>query len=295
LKTVFDPANLFLTEADWNDPATRDNFLQHLLENLEYINNYQITNIYWTDELEKLLWDSPQLPPWRQDRDWSLRIIPAMYRSFNQAKEYIENSKSLSACLTKPILDCSQLGELTLLAFLELMHVVIDRNEEIYFCLGVNRIREDYIFSCDCHSFKSNPLIISKSAEWLDFVDLVSNYWPENTGEIDKLNTALEVMFKKIGGSPICDYEFSSAFLKDIIKAQSHRKQIIENIAKRLTLNKQQASKDSYLHDEDISGGKECRFRVTQRPSSTRIHYKYVNRRIRFLRYYGEGEHDDGL
>ena len=114
MKTVFDPANLFLTEADWNDPATRDNFLQHLLENLEYINNYQIINIYWTDELEKLLWDSPQLPPWRLNRDWKLPIIQVMYRSFNKAKEFVENSKGLSPCLTEPILDCSQLGELTL-------------------------------------------------------------------------------------------------------------------------------------------------------------------------------------
>jgi hypothetical protein len=295
LKTIFDPANLFLTESDWYNPEIRDDFLQHLLENLDHINSYQITKIYWTDELEKLLWDSPQLPPWRLDRDWNLQIIQIMYRSFNQSKEYIENSKNLNACSINPNLDCSQFGDLTLLAFLELMHVVIDRNEEIYFCLGMNRVNTDYTFSCNCHSFKSNPLIISKPEKWLDLVDLVSNYWPENTDEVDKLNTALEVTFKKIGSNPICEYEFSNAFLKDIIKTQSHRKQIIEYIAKRLTLNKQQASRDSYLQDEDISGRKECRFRVTQRPFSTRIHYKYVSKKIRFLRYYGEGEHDDGL
>ncbi len=36
--------------------------------------------------------------------------------------------------------------------------------------------------------------------------------------------------------------------------------------------------------------------RVTQRPSSTRIHYVVTKEgKIQFLQFYGEGEHDDGL
>lgn len=123
MRTVFDPGNLFISEPDWHDLKKRDNFLQHLLENLDNINNYQITKIYWTDDLEKLLWDSPQLPPWRLNRDWNLPIVQVIYRAFNKAKECIQNSKNLTSCLVQPDLGCSDIGDLTLLAFLELMHI----------------------------------------------------------------------------------------------------------------------------------------------------------------------------
>lgn len=295
MRTVFDPGNLFISESDWHNAEQRDIFLQHLLDNLDYINDYQITKIYWTDELEKLLWDSPQLPPWRLNRDWNLPIVQVIYRAFNKAKEYIHNSKNLTSCLVEPPLDCSKLGDLTLLAFLELMHIVIDKNENIYLCLSNSRIKENYLFSCDCHSFQITPLVITKPTEWLNHVNLASDYWPESLDEIEKLHTALKIMFKKLNRKPIYEYEFSNAFIKDIVKTQNYREYIIEYAAKRLTLNKQEAARDSYLQDEYLAQSKEYRFRITQRPSSTRIHYKYVNKKFRFLRYYGEGEHDDGL
>ncbi|MEH2423103.1 MAG: hypothetical protein V7K48_19980 [Nostoc sp.] len=295
MKTVFEPGNLFLSESDWYDAEKRDNFLQHLLENLDYINNYKITKIYWTDELEKLLWDSPQLPPWRLNRDWNLPIVQVIYRAFNTTQEFIQNSKNLTSCLVQPSLDCSEIGDLTLLAFLELMHIVIDRSENIYLCLGASRIKNDYFFSCDCHSFGITPLVIAKPTEWLNHINLASDYWPDSLDEIEKFQTALNIMFKKLNSKAIYEYEFSNAFLKDIIKTKTHREQIIEYAAKRLTLNQQEAAKDSYLKDEYLPQTKEHRFRVTQRPSSTRIHYKYVNKKFRFLRYYGEGEHDNGL
>ncbi len=295
MKTVFEPGNLFISVQDWEDSEKRDIFLQHLLDNLEHINDYRITKVYWTDELEKLLWDSPQSPPWRLDRDWNLPIVQVIYRAFGKVKEYVQNSKNLTSCLVEPVIDCSQLGDLTLLAFLELMHIVIDRNENVYLCLGSSRLVENYLFSCNCHSFQIIPSIIAKPREWLQRIDIASNYWPNNLDEIEKFNAALNIVFKKLNRNPIYEYEFSKTFLKDIIKTQVYREYIIEYTARRLTLTKQEAARDSYLQDEYLAQRKEYRFRITQRPSSTRIHYKYVNKKLIFLRYYGEGEHDDGL
>jgi hypothetical protein len=195
----------------------------------------------------------------------------------------------------QPVLNCSCFEGLALCAFLELMHIVIEREENVYLCLGVNRIREEFTFFCDCHSFQVNPVVIAKPIEWLDHIDLTGSYWPSNIDEEGKFNTALEIAFKKLDKQPIYEYEFSKSFLKDIIKVQNHRTSIIEWTAKRLTLTKQEAAKDSYLQDEYLKQKKEYRFRITQRPSSTRIQYKYVNKKIKFLSYYDEGEHDDGL
>jgi len=295
MKAVFEPEILFISESDWQDSEKRDTFLKHLLDNLENINNYQITRVYWTDDLEGLLWDHPQLPPWRQDRDWKLQIVPIIYKAFNTARHFIQSQENLSSCLMQPVLNCSCFEGLALCAFLELMHIVIEREENVYLCLGVNRIREEFTFLCDCHSFQVNPVVIAKPIEWLDHIDLTESYWPSNIDEEGKFRAALEIAFKKLDKQPIYEYEFSKSFLRDIIKVQNHRTSIIEWTAKRLTLTKQEAAKDSYLQDEWLTKKKEYRFRITQRPSSTRIHYKYVNKKIKFLRYYDEGEHDDGL
>jgi len=196
----------------------------------------------------------------------------------------------------QPVLNCSCFEGLALCAFLELMHIVIEREEKVYLCLGVNRIREEFTFLCDCHSFQVNPVVIAKPIEWLDQIDLTESYWPSNVDEEGKFKAALQIAFKKLDKQPIYEYEFSKSFLRDIIKVQNHRTSIIEWTAKRLTLTKQEAARDSYLQDEELEQKKkEYRFRITQRPSSTRIHYKYVNKKIKFLRYYDEGEHDDGL
>jgi hypothetical protein len=70
--------------------------------------------------------------------------------------------------------------------------------------------------------------------------------------------------------------------LRDIIEAESYRDQIIKYIAKRLTSTQQEAAQDGHLHDEYLKQKKEYRFRITQRPSSTRVHYKYVNKNSDF-------------
>ena len=295
MKAVFEPEILFISESDWQDSEKRDTFLKHLLDNLESINNYQITRVYWTEDLEELLWDHPQLPPWRQDRDWKLQIVPIIYKAFSTVTEFIQSQENLSSCLMQPVLNCSCFEGLALCAFLELMHIVIEREENVYLCLGVKRIREEFTFLCECHSFQVNPVVIAKPIEWLDQIDLTESYWPSNIDEEGKFNTALEIAFKKLDKQPIYEYEFSKSFLKNIIKVQNHRTSIIEWTAKRLTLTKQEAAKNSYLQDEWLTKKKEYRFRITQQPSSTRIHYKYVNNKMKFLRYYDEGEHDDGL
>ena len=298
MKAAFEPEIIFISESDWQDSEKRDTFLNHLLDNLENINNYQITRVYWTDDLESLLWDHPQLPPWRQDRDLYLPLVQILYKKFLnfERREFIKSQENLSSCQMQPVLNCSCFEGLALCAFLELMHIVIEREENVYLCLGFNRIREEFTFFCDCHSFQVNPVVIAKPIEWLDHIDLTGSYWPSNIDEEEKFNTALEIAFKKLDKQPIYEYEFSKSFLKDIIKVQNHRKSIIEWTAKRLTLTKQEAAKDSHLQDEELEQKKkEYRFRITQRPSSTRIHYKYVNKKIKFLRYYDEGQHDDGL
>ncbi|MGV0105300.1 hypothetical protein NSTCB13_04020 [Nostoc sp. DSM 114160] len=295
MKNVFEPSCLFISEVKWKDEIKRDEFLEHLLDNLSNINHHEITKVYWTDKLEELLWDYPQLPPWRQDKDWSNSIIPVIYNLFRNTQEFLQNTKNLPACLVQPDLTNDSFKEIIMNSFLELMHILIDKNENVYMCLGVDKIKQEYTFLCNCHSCVLNPIMIKKSVDWLESIDLTTTYWPTSVDDIDKISKALDVIFEKNNIKPIYEYEFSKIFLKDLINVRNHKKDILYSIAKRLTLTKQQAAKDGALQDEHIKQKKEYRFRVTQRPYSTRIHYESIAKKIRFLKYYDEGEHDNGL
>ncbi|MTJ52694.1 hypothetical protein FJR38_08490 [Anabaena sp. UHCC 0253] len=295
MKAVFEPSNLFISEIEWQNQESRDKFLEHLLDNLKNISDYEITKIYWTDELEEILWEHPQLPPWRQDRDWKIQIVPIIYKLFNSVKENLPNHKQLTSCTVQPGFNSQDPSDLILNYFLELIHILIDRNENIYLCLGIKTNKQEYIFSCKCHDFKVHPTIIENPIQWLNYIDIINTYWPSSVNEIDKLHESLKILFKIHNSQPIQEYEFSPQFVKDIIKATNHREKILQSIVKRLLLTKQQAAKDMNLQDEYLKPKKEYRFRVTPRPASTRIHYKYAKNKILFLKYYDEGEHDEGL
>ena len=92
-------------------------------------------------------------------------------------------------------------------------------------------------------------------------------------------------------------YVFKKEFLRDILYCDlDRRRKLLSQMVKRLTLTNQQAGSDSTLQDEYIQQQEERRFRVTQRPTSVRVHYIFnQSGEIVFLKYYGAGEHDDGL
>ena len=120
-------------------------------------------------------------------------------------------------------------------------------------------------------------------------------YWPRTIDETNKFELLLEIAFKRLDNEAKNEYQFSNSFLRDLIKTQKYYERIVNSVAKRLTLTAMEASRDPHLQDEYLTQSNEHRFRVTPRPSSTRIHYDYVMGSLRFLRFYGEGEHDDGL
>jgi uncharacterized protein YnzC (UPF0291/DUF896 family) len=91
------------------------------------------------------------------------------------------------------------------------------------------------------------------------------------------------------------DFEFTKTFKKSILNERTHREAILERMTKKLILTSAEARQDAQLRDEYINTVNEYRFRVTQRPTSTRIHYTFEDDVITFLRFYGEGEHDTGL
>lgn len=298
MNTVLDPSILFISNEDWKIEEVRDEFLEHCYDILGKIDEKNI-KIYWSENLDYYLLESPQIPPWRFEKDWGNQITPILYRLLNSNIESLEFKKEWDVCKVNPSLKHSYNKEEIHNCFLKLMHEIIDRNEQIYLCLSKDNIEEQYSFKCDCHPNELKPSIVRNNSEWIKYINVEEEYWPINKDDFLKFEQALEIvrLLKYPKKSFRYKYKFSNTFKKSILKEDLHKSDILEKIAKRLTLTKQEAYKDSVLQDELLQGKtKIYRFRVTPRPASTRIHYKFDgNNAIEFLEYYGQGHHDDGL
>ena len=188
--------------------------------------------------------------------------------------------------------------------FLSLIHYIIDLNKETLLCLGIkNRMRKNtdkYHFSCECHPNALTPYSINKPEDFLNYIDIENKYWPKNMDEKEIKNFRISLEIMRLITFPdkkfLFNYKFARTFIKDIIDTEKYRDKILKNMVKLLISTKQEAASNPNLKNEYIEHKKEYRFRVTQRPSSTRIHYIFNDQKILiFKNYYREGKHDDGL
>ena len=151
---------------------------------------------------------------------------------------------------------------------------------------------ENYKFSLNGEKLKIKS--ITSANELYEQVDSFEKWWPRSKKDIQKFEDCLNVYWKKNGVKPIYKYKFSENFLADFLKTKNFKDEIIDKVGLKLSISLQNASKYP-LKDEDIGKGKERRFRVTQKPTQTRIHYFYDNNEIIFERFYDVGQHDVGL
>lgn len=299
MNTIFDPSLLFISKENWYNPEKRDDFLEHLQSHLENITDYHVTQIYWTDDLEEMIWNHPQLPPWRKDRDWSLKIVPMIYELFSKCRVILEDIEADTNCSVTPPLREICNGEIHE-PFIHLLHFIVKLQENVFFAVGTdNRLKNDekYVFESNSANQKSEPVLINNSDDWLKYIDIMECLWPcsMTKHEISKLRTAINIIAKKeLDEAFVYEFDFSKSFLKEIMKENKYRREILYRIAKRLSLHQKAASSDKSLNDEPVKAQKEIRrFRVS---ASNRIHYRYLKaKNITFLNYYGEGKHDKGL
>ena len=308
MKGVLDPQLFLIADQDWNDPAKRDRFLQLLLDHLTMISKHDIVRIYWTDQLESLIYE---LPPWRQDRCLRMQLVPQLYQRFSpRLKVFIDNAECLEECsVTPPLRGIPGRNEITA-HFTKLMHALIAQHEHVYFGLGLaNRPAPSggYIFSCTCHPDDLVPTVIEQPIEWLQHINLEEVFWPtgDDATSHDNFVTAIDLAQERLLMAGLCnavkgryEIEVGKEFLNSVACENLHRSAILKAIAKRSLLTRHDAMADSALRDEQLKGKKLAgkpvgRFRVTQ---ECRIHYVYEDtRRIVLTDYFGEGKHDEGL
>jgi hypothetical protein len=304
MNTVFDPTVLFITESEWYDLRKRDGFLEHLAGNLQYIREFIATKVYWTDELEELLWNDPLLPPWRHDKDWKNKIVPVIYKRFQGCKLLVNLPHTEIKCSVLPQFKCTCCKLDAHRLFMGLMDYALVNQEYIYLCVGIgNRLtgEQNYRFFDESDSYSLVPELINIPEDWLKHVNFTEAFWPQSYSkeDLDKLHTALaataELFFARNMNEPFqYEIEFERPFIEAISDELNNRQEILIALVKRLMRTQQEASADKGLNDEPVRGRrKERRFRVS---IQRRIHYRYGKTgKIVFLKYYREGRHDEGL
>jgi hypothetical protein len=302
MNAVFEPSLMFISDEDWYVAEKRDAFLQHFSDHLECIDVYDICQILWTEEFDILMWETPQMHPWQQEYWAAMQIIPNLYKILNNRTNYDfyceEKSANVSPKLQNEIIT-NNANEI----FLKLVHTLIAFEEDFYLCVGSqNKLsaNQKYHFSCDCHKNLLIPVLHNSAVDWFPCINILAKFFPQNVAEFDdKFQKGLDFIRKKdFQNKPyLFDFEFTKNFKKSIVGRTTCQEDIFIAIVKKLIFTSQEAA-NSDLHDEFITqkGLNQGRIRVTQRPTSTRIHYdRDKNGKIIFLAYYGEGEHDVAL
>ena len=293
MHAAIDPSLLFVCDEEWKNREVRDLFLANLIDTLEVLDSVN-ASVLWLDELEVKLWSEPRLAPWHQETDWSNPIVLAISDLFSRLRDNRAIRLNTKASV---IPDFSEKVRPDIYdEFCLLCHSVISLKElDPVLVLGEkNKIDGAYELECGgCHeSFE--PQLVRSS---IDIYALVSieRYWTDGrvSGDLEK---GMDIERIRVGGLPYkYKYSFRSSFLKDLAKLDEDfdRASVVNSVVRRLVRTQAEAYRDKSLKDEPVWGKSERRFRVTK---SRRIHYEYKGENhIEFLRYYSDGEHDEGL
>ena len=296
MNAVINPNMLFITDDDWNNEELRDQFLENITRLIKYIETNDNILLYWDDDFEYLLWEYPLKKPWAHDTDWSNQLVSILFNFFTKKSNICNIDEACLYDESEPTPASDQYPEI-----LRMMHYCIGNSENVFFITDRNT-PDNETFCCKCHQFRENPKIVRKLTDFYDADSLIYDYWPQDCSEKEKLCNLIKYtaeLDKEIYRDKDIrnEFEFSDGFMEEIInKNPSRKKKMVSQIVKRLQMTEEQAKTDGTLQDEYINTVKERRMRITGEPTSIRVHYKYgPNRKLNFLHYYREGEHDVGL
>lgn len=290
MNVVLNPEILFIDDEKWGVEEQRDLFLSRLFGILDYIYMYPQMSIYWNEDFELLLWDAPIQHPWRVDQDFRVPMVNSIRERLVKSRKDIEDAILWDPCNTnseEPL--CEEI--------LQMMHYCLDKSEKVYFATKEKQ-KNELIFSCE-HSMEDTPYVVIDRNDFLQKRQIVEELWPNSLGEKKNFEMIVSLFASEEESEQLLHkYEFTDSFIRSIINYKHMGDTIVNQIVKRLRMDLRKAESDPSLHDELVEGSKEKerRMRVTGRPTSTRIHYVFEERKkISFICFYGPGEHDKGL
>lgn len=292
MNVVLDPSLLFITDDNWKDEQEKDNFVSKLLDFLDYIDKNDDIHIYWSDNMELLLWDCDILP-WRQDKDFYNQSVVTISQKLHNNILLLEQNLTPAKCLPRFTFKFDNIDILH--EFLSIIHTIIDLEQNIYLCVSTSNDKE-YKFTCDCHAYELIPKLVRQTKDFYSIEETIRVYWNTlDSVSFVRLINLIHNNYYLTEYNFLYNFEASNSFVKDVkrenrLDVQCH---IVKQIIKKLTKTFRESQDDPTLQDETID--KINRFRVSPQPTSRRIHYTCKTNVIKFTHYYPEGKHDVGL
>jgi hypothetical protein len=81
---VLEPSVMTIDETDWAIEQKRDDFIEHLNMIMSCIADNDAIALAWSESIDENIWSAPQTPPWRQNRDWAIPLIPIIFKKIRQ-------------------------------------------------------------------------------------------------------------------------------------------------------------------------------------------------------------------
>jgi hypothetical protein len=293
------PAVMFISPDVWHDDLRRDVALALLLDYLNEIERLRVVSVLWSDQLEELLWTDPALPPWRVDRDWKLKLVPVIANKFRKAVKFLDVSIKCEEMGFLPHGSLTSVREDITRAFCCLSHQAAFDAGELILCQGQPQdTQAPASFQCGVCALDVTVRSVQSPTGLGRDREIATEFWRfaevKSAMDIDYLlNLALR--WQALNAPVRYHASYSQSFV-DYIAAAPNKGAIFEALVKRISKTEDEARHDHGLKDEPVRGKEKegtRRFRVS---IAERIHYDYpAAQEIRFLEYFPEGHHDDGL
>lgn len=306
MDALFSPNALLISPVDWGIPTERDDFLRRLWGYLDVIDVLSSASIFWSDELGAALFTNSK-PPWLTDKSWGNPIVQAIYPMIRRHWTNVSPVGTQCSCSTSPARSCTSCSPDVNAAFLELVHELAMRSQtsvilgsEMDAPGNTNAVR----FTCVSHAVNVVQLLYRDRSDYSKGLKLSSLCWPTQPDDRNyerlkigvQLTAEVEFMWPASTRLPV--FQASRRFLDDLARQTAYRDKILKALALRLMIGRAGATTHPTLRDEDPqytdSGRRgERRFRATKK---SRFHYLPLeNDTMRLVRFFGPGEHDNGL
>lgn len=294
--SAFHPSLIFcISDKQWKNKKFQDSFIGNLLSHLDKMEELNI-NIAWSWEFYNCFW---QNSPWLGDDYYENYLMDYLYQTMAELFEII-NPPPIVECQTNPDIQTDFRKEIRL-SWLTLIHRLLHNKRNTFVIIGLNIEKEidslSVFCNCDLGPISETYLVIKNPSEWyikLDYMEKCPNsldYWEEDFKVAIKMCHEQEFKMREFKARPE-DIEFSDNFKESFLdlQEQGKRKRIIKKITELLTLNHQEAGRDSGLQEEYIHG--EYRIRISR---GERVHYRETENKKIFLEYYSSSRHDASL
>jgi hypothetical protein len=293
------PDLIFISPDVWCDDLGRDTALGLLLDYLDEIEKLRIVSVLWSERMEELLWSDPALPPWRRDRDWRLKLVPIIAAKFQRVVKFLDVSVECEGSGFVPPGSLASVRADIADAFRNLSHQAAFDAGELILCLGEPQDSQPpFSFQCGSCAVDATVRPIGSPPGLGRNHEIAAQFWllaePKSAADIDAL-LSLALRWQADNAIPRYRATYAPSFVESIASA-ANKAAIFEALAKRISKTEDEAKHDHGLHDEPVRSKAKKGIRRFRVSIAERIHYEYpAAQEIRFVDYFPEGRHDEGL